>query len=502
MNNIVWAVYKICTRSIYNQKEIHMRYLNKFLFSSALLLTFFSCKKVIEIKETDFIGGDIALKTVANNEQEIIGAYASTQVEMQILLNATLSDEVKVAEFYNAGTTHEWQYGSTDVGIRDNFTAITPFYRTVDRVNRALIAIPNADSTRAGDNVLRSRLRGEALFLRAFAHFELFRFYAGNYDAAALAMPYMETPSILPQARIKMDVYFQKLMADMAEAKTLVPNNLSDINRATRLAVSALQARVALYMRDWTNAETYATEYITGVPLSPNAQFGGIWTDLNTNEQAFRLVRTSAVGGRIGSLFRGTSAPGSPPLIGTVTWRPSDKIWNAYDQVNDVRFSSYFKSEPILTAAGRNPRLIKKYEGSAYGSTNENVANAKVFRTGEMYLIRAEARAELGRHTGANSAETDVNALRAARITGYIPVVFASKQQAIDEIIEERFKELVYEGHRFWDLKRRGLPVARLASDAPTTNAATLPAGNFRFLLPIPNAELQANNLMVQNPGY
>ncbi|MGZ8538341.1 MAG: RagB/SusD family nutrient uptake outer membrane protein, partial [Flavisolibacter sp.] len=92
--------------------------------------------------------------------------------------------------------------------------------------------------------------------------------------------------------------------------------------------------------------------------------------------------------------------------------------------------------------------------------------------------------------------------LRTARITGYTPVVFASKQVAIDEIIQERFKELAYEGHRFWDLKRRNLPVTRLATDAPTTNAATLPAGNFRFLLPIPNAEIQANNLMVQNPGY
>jgi hypothetical protein len=66
----------------------------------------------------------------------------------------------------------------------------------------------------------------------------------------------------------------------------------------------------------------------------------------------------------------------------------------------------------------------------------------------------------------------------------------------------ERFKELCYEGHRFWDLKRRSLPVARLAADAPTTNATTLPANDYRFLLPIPNTELQANKLLVQNPGY
>lgn len=124
-------------------------------------------------------------------------------------------------------------------------------------------------------------------------------------------------------------------------------------------------------------------------------------------------------------------------------------------------------------------------------------------RTGEMYLIRAEARAEQNKVSGANSAESDVNALRAARITGYTNVTFANKDAAITAILEERFKELAFEGHRFWDLKRRGLPVTRLASDAPTGPSQTLPAGNFRFVFPLPNVEIQANNgVWVQNPGY
>ena len=477
-----------------------MRIYNKLFLSSLLLLSLFSCKKVIDIPEADLIGGETALKTVGYNEQAIIGAYAATGTEMAILMNATLADEVKVAEFYNAGTTHEWQYGSTDVGLRDNFTATTPNFRVIDRVNRVLQALPGADSTKAGDNSLRLKLKGEALFLRALSHFELYRFYCGNYDPDGLAMPYMETPSIDPQGRIKMAAYFGKMSADVAAAKDLLPNNLTDISRATKLAASALQARIALYSRDWANAETYSTEYINAIPLATMANFSGIWTDANTNEQAFRLVRTSSFGGRIGSLWRGTSANAS--AIGTVTWRPSDKMWAAFDQVNDVRFSSYFKDELTLATSGRGTRLIYKYAGTAYATPNENVANAKVFRTGEMYLIRAEARAEQNKFTGANSAESDINALRTARITGYTNVIFVTKADAIDAVISERFKELAYEGHRFWDLKRRGLPVQRLASDAPTTNAATLPVGNFRFLLPIPQPEILANNLMVQNPGY
>lgn len=471
--------------------------LNKLIVTSVFFVSLFSCKKVIDVRETDFIGGDVALKTIANTEQGIIGAYAGMNIEMSILLNAVFSDELRKSEFYNAATVHEWQYTSTDISIRDNFTAFNLYYRLIDRVNRVLQALPAAEAKNAAEEALRSRLKGEALFIRAFSHFELYRYYSGSTDPNALAVAYMEVPSLQPQARITVGPFMQKLNADLAEAKGLVPNNLTDITRATRLAVSGLQARVALYMKDWANAITYSTEYINGIPLAGMSTFPGIWTDANDQELAFKLKRTASLGGRIGSLFRATSA--SPSNIGTVTWMPSEKLWSSYDQVNDIRFNSYFIDEPLLAAAGRPSRLIKKYAGTAYGTPAENVADAKVFRTGEMYLIRAEARAETNDLVG---AAADLNALRAARISGYVNETFASKAALIDAILFERFKELAYEGHRFWDLRRRNLPVTRLAADAPTSVAVTLPAGDFRFLLPIPNTEIQANPLIQQNPGY
>ncbi len=473
----------------------------KSLTIASIIFTAFSCKKVIEVTETDLIAGATALKTVANNESAIIGAYGGFATEMDILLNSVFTDEVKTAgEFYNAATTHEWQFSPTDVGLRDNYIAVVPQYRTIDRVNRVLEALPKADSTVVGDIVKKSRLRGEALFLRAFAHFQLYRYYCAAYTPAGVAMPYMSATSLAPQARIDMASYFTKLNADITEAKTLLPNNLTDINRATVAAANGLHARIALYQNDWVNAEVYATNYINALPLSPMASFSGIWTDANTNEVAFRMIRNT--GNRIGSLYRGVSA--STSAIGTVTWKPTDKLWDSYDKVNDVRFSNYMGDEPLLATAvpARQTRIVKKYSGTGIATPNENVNNAKVFRTGEMYLIRAEARAEQNKLTGANSAEADINALRTARITGYVNATFASKQAAIDAIMLERFKELPFEGHRFWDLKRRGLPVQRIAAEAPTPTGTTLAAGSFLFLLPIPLTEMQANSAMTQNPGY
>lgn len=485
--------------------------LSKILFYTIASMTFASCQKLVEIKETDLIAGDIALKTVKNNEQGVIGAYGTLNIEMSYNFNSVVSDELKVGEFYSFGTVHEWNFGTRDVPIRDAFTAITGLYRVVDRVNRVLKALPNATASSSADEALRSRLRGEALFLRALSHFELYRYYSNSSVGTDLAMPYMEEPTISPAARITVSAYFQKLKADLSAAKSLLPvysnaiATSNEIYRATDKAVSGLQARVALYLKEYSDAINFATEYINAIPLASRSNFTGIWTDANNNEQAFKLSRTvnsgSSAGpvttGRIGIFWRGISAGGSN--IGTVTWAPSDKIWSAYDQTNDIRFSAYLKDEPLLTNVGRGSRVIAKYAGTGYGTANENVADVKVFRTGEMYLIRAESKAETNDLVG---AAADLNALRAQRISGYLPVVFSSKTDAIDQILEERFKELAFEGHRFFDAKRRNLPINRLVSDAPSSTTITLPAGNFRFLLPIPGTEIDANPLMQQNPGY
>jgi starch-binding outer membrane protein, SusD/RagB family len=468
-----------------------------------------SCSDYLDYTETDLVFGDAALKTVTNVESATIGAYGGVSDLMGVLLNSVFSDEVKTAgEFYNAATVHEWQYGPADISIRDTYTAINPQYATIDRVNRVLARVDVADSTRVGDNTLRKRLRGEALFLRAWAHFELFRFYCARYTPTGLAMPYMETPNpkLEPNARITMDEYFQKLNADISAAKALLPatHPATDpfgraetaLTRATSIACNGLHARIALYSEDWANAEAYATAFINAIPLSTTATFAGIWTDAAANtELGFRTVRTPSMA-RLGSLYRNTSA--SATNIGTVVWTYTTELYNSYP-AGDVRIAAYFRTEPALTAAGRSPFIIRKYAGGNYGTGTENSANSKLLRSAEMYLIRAEARAEQGNLTGAAS---DLNALRTNRIPGYTPITLTTLQQAIDEIFLERYRELAFEGHRFWDLKRKSMPVTRTGTDAPTTTGTTLPADDYRFALPIPLTEMQANKLMTQNPGY
>jgi starch-binding outer membrane protein, SusD/RagB family len=127
------------------------------------------------------------------------------------------------------------------------------------------------------------------------------------------------------------------------------------------------------------------------------------------------------------------------------------------------------------------------------------MVDVKLMRSAEMHLIRAEARASNNDLPG---AAADINALRSARIEGYTNVTFANQQDAINAIMNERAKELCYEGFRFYDMQRRRISVQRLASDVQSTLWQNLPSDNFRFVMPIPNQSILSNPNMVQNPGY
>ena len=84
-----------------------------------------------------------------------------------------------------------------------------------------------------------------------------------------------------------------------------------------------------------------------------------------------------------------------------------------------------------------------------------------------------------------------------------LPSSFADKTALIDAIINERFKELACEGHRFFDLRRRGLPVQRPASDAANASGAVLLNPNqAQYVFPIPATEILINKNTVQNPNY
>jgi starch-binding outer membrane protein, SusD/RagB family len=351
-------------------------------------------------------------------------------------------------------------------------------------VNRVLSKIDGVDVD--GDANLTAQknyIKGQLLALRAMGHFELLEGYAKKYDANdPNGVPIMLTPCLTcqPPRNTVAEVIAQveKDLADgMALMPAVVPASYNDL-ALNQLSVTAVQARVALYKREWQKAADLATTVInSGIkPLVTGTAFSGIWTDANTNEILFR------------SRYETSTTVGAQWNNAGIIFSPSDKLNGAYP-TGDIRKAAY-----IGTNAGG--RYVKKFSGSSRGT---NVNDIKNIRIAEMYLIRAEARAELNDLAG---AAADINALRTQRIVPYNTISYASKDIAIADIILERYRELAFEGFRFYDLKRKGLDLQRAATDVDSPLWQTLAANNFRFVYPIPSDEMLANRNIVQNEGY
>jgi len=458
----------------------------KYTFILSLSVLLFSCTK-LDVKPTDIIDASKAYRNLSDVNLGLLGAYANLDYTL-IGVNSVVSDEVMLPTENTVSNTdaHRWLYTADNGSVT---SAYPGYYVTIDRVNRTLAGLDGI-TVAAADQPLRDQYRGELLALRAFCHFELLRMYASAYQNGALGVPYMKTSVISYPARDPFEVVVADAKADLVAAKALLPASFTDNTRLTKTAVSAIQARLALYAKNWSEAITYATEVINQSPLATIAQFPGIWTDAANNEVIWKLKRVLGdprSDNLIGELYYRQSG-------GIVLYAPSFKLINTFDTSNDVRYAaciSFNDTRGINTSK----YLVNKYAGAA---ASPGLADIKLFRTGEMYLIRAEAEAETS-----GDAAGDINVLRSARINGYNPVTFNGKDDLIHAIYTERFKELAFEGHRFFDLKRRNLPVQRLPEDAVNTSGAvTLLPSQAQYALPIPALEISVNKNTVQNPKY
>ncbi|WP_129714587.1 RagB/SusD family nutrient uptake outer membrane protein [Pedobacter sp. SYP-B3415] len=449
-----------------------------------LFLALVSCNK-LDIKPTDIIDPERGFRNLNDVNMGLIGVYALIDNSL-MTINSTVSDEATFPVENTVGNSDafRWLYNAGSGSVT---TPYYTYYRAIDRANRALSGLSALQVTPA-ETALAARYRGELLALRAFIHFELLRAYASAYQPGALGVPYMLESKIDYPARNSFESVVSLAKEDLLAAKALVPVTFTDKTRITRTGISAIQARLALYERNWTDAISFATEVINAQPLAAKPQFPGLWTDANDSEVIWKIKRVGTTDSRPGDFYYRQTG-------GIVLYAPAFKLINTFDQANDLRYPAYIRFDATRTGT-KSQYLVNKYIGGT--ASAPGLTDIKMFRTGEMYLIRAEARAEAG-----GDAAGDLNTLRAARINNYVNASFADKNALINAIYLERYKELAFEGHRFFDLRRRNLPVERLAADAANASGAVLlPVTQAQYALPIPLTETQINKNTVQNPKY
>lgn len=453
----------------------------------ALCMLASSCMSDLNIKSAEIIDQSIAFKSVDDLNAGTLGAYAGLATNT-ISISTWISDEATWPAENTSGRgtqVFSWKQDAVNVDIA---AAWTNFYMVLDRVNRVLGALDDVYATPQEEST-KQQLKGELLALRAFCHFELLRHYAVDYEPASAGVPVMTRSYIGSPARNTVQEVFAQIDTDLETAKTLIPTTFTNKNRITRPAVAAIQARSALWQKKWDVAITAATEVINAIPLASATAFPDIWLDKTEAEIVWKLKR-EAQDARIGDIFRDGS--------GRVLFAPSYKWMNAVDASKDVRFGVYAKD---LTPTATTRRwTVNKYVGGQPALVN--LADVKLFRVAEMYLIRAEAYASKTT-VELNAAASDLNALRIQRISGYVPQSFVTAADLLDAVMLERYRELAFEGHRYFDLRRRKMNITRTTADAIMAPGATLlTPGDRGYYLPIPLKELQTNLQISQHPKY
>ncbi|HRN92748.1 MAG TPA: RagB/SusD family nutrient uptake outer membrane protein [Ferruginibacter sp.] len=466
-----------------------MKNLKNILLGCVAVTGLYSCEKDLDQQPTDVFSDANAFLSISDVQQgtnAAFGRYGGYANDMYA--SALLSDEAKLGGNNDGqgALTYRYEFSSDNTTGADVIAAWGSYYSLIDQCNRVLpkvATVPATPSEEPRRNILRAHLIG----LRALGHFGLLQSYTKVYDPNdQLGVPLMLSSNAtgLP-ARNTVGEVMNQIITDLAEAKSLLPDvTPADFTDTVlnKVNIAAYQARIALYRRDYDQAIAFASEVINSnvKPLASGPAFASIWTDQSANEVLFKIRYETSTA--IGSLWT--------TLNGNVYIAPSDKLRASYSGT-DVRATAYVGQD------ANNNYYVKKFFESARGG---RIVHLKAARTAEMYLIRAEANARKATPDIA-AAAADLNFLRSNRIGGYVDQSFSNINVLINEIMEERFKELAFEGFRYFDLKRNGLPVQRLLSDA-NAQWAELPANSFRFVLPIPRSEINANPNMIQNDGY
>lgn len=339
-------------------------------------------------------------------------------------------------------------------------------YGVINRANNIIRAVDNVTFADARQKEL---IRGRALALRGASLWALCLYFAQPWgftpDNSHPGVVIRTEPTLgdlgTVKARATLKECYDQIIADLTQAAQILP--AKDAPFMGSLAAKAMLARVYFHMGEWAKAEAFCTEVIESGVFKLNPNVTDVVTTNSTSEVVFEIINSPV--DNAGSIvwdFR--QADNSLPRF----WAGTDFVNAIYSDTTDKRLALYVY---------RNSRLyVAKWDRIAM--------NTPIIRLAELYLTRSECRAQQGNAAGSIA---DVNVVRqraglkdlAATLTG---------NSLLNAVRRERNIELAFEGDVFLERKRQ----RRNLKQRPWNDAA--------LIFKIPDIEMNANTLCVQNP--
>ncbi len=514
-----------------------------FILLTASVLSFTACNKDLDRFPTNEVTSAVVYSTPQGYIQaaaKVYGAFALTGNEGPAGnkdiqgIDEGFSDFLRLYWTAQELSTDEAVIAWGDAGIQDfhnmNWSSSNDFLTGLYYRSMFQITLANDFINQASDGKLSSRgitgadatniaaFRNEARFLRAYQYWVLMDLYGNppfadeNYVIGSVALP----------AQIKRADLFAYIEKELKDLENLLPNaKTNEYGRADKAAAWALLARLYLNAQvytgtaRWNDAATYSKKVIdAGYSLIPN--YGNLMlADNQKNTSEFILTinydgaKTQSYGGTtflVHAAVGGSMSAGSFGIDGG--WggtRTTKALVNKFG-AGDKRAQFYTSGQSL--EIGDQTKFIDGYAVTKFknvtstGAAGSNVTftdiDFPIFRLAEQYLIYAEA----VKRGGAGDATAALNYVNLLRARAGAPAI-TSGDLTTDFVLDERARELYWEGFRRTDLIRYG---------KFTTNAYLWPwkggvaggtsVADFRNLYPIPSADKNANPSLNQNPGY
>ena len=438
-----------------------------------LSLSLTACKKFLTVQPVDSVSDQVTIVDATSAETAVRGVYRTMSLQYY---------GGGYEEFgYMPGDNIQWtgshqtddQFIIHDITAdNDNLESVWDgIYATINGANQVIAKVP-AVTDPSFTQTQKNQLTGEGYFIRALSYFDLARAWGG--------VPITLTPTQTATdknglQRSTLAQTYAQVLSDLNAADSLLalPTAQNPV-RANKETAWALKARYYLYQQDWVNAELYAGKVLADNTnyqlLTPFSSFFQPASAVGTKESVFELSYSVTYP----NPSRNSWQP--PANGGTRQWAPNDSI-------------VYLLNNPVI-GGGRSALIAQTSTGLWYGNLDYRspaTDPSYIIRIAEVYLIRAEARAEQNELT---NALADLNAIR--NRAGLANSAAESQAGILLAIENENRVEFALEPHRWFDLVRTGRAQTVLGITDPN-----------KLVFPIPLNEVQlSNGSLTQNPGY
>ena len=511
----------------------------------ALFAPLSGCKKFLNTEPTDFLSpvtyyeNEEQLKFAIAGVYDILGQNAVYGTRLISRMNMEADEGYYVTATVTTGTQAN-DYTAADPDIENLWAML------YNGINRANVVLENVDKNTSISQAFRDQVRGEALFLRGYYYFLLVNYWG----EVPLILESTKGVSSVQLPRSEVKAVYNQVLQDMETAETLVPSitQLGFAGRVSKSAVRGILARVNLYMAGYPlrDASRYeeVKKWAKMVIEDPeanhklNPDFTQVFINLaqdkyDIQESIWEVEFWGNSGtyretGQVGAWI-GVSSTNAE--IGTAYGfiQATAKLFQSYENTDlrrDWSIAPYYytsttnrifhTSTTVASLYSRDcGKYRREYELVTPKSNQSTPINWPLLRLSDIMLMYAEADNKSGAGPApalGSDAIKYVNLVRARANASLFTSanLITDPAEFHDFIIEERSRELCYEGMRRSDLIRWGIyeftmndMKNRMASDVPTANrSAFVNASAKHKLFPIPTKDLILNKSLTQNEGW